>query len=288
MRLWSGIKRASTAAVVLSMLTAVSCSSILSVKYEYDEEVYLDLDGSATIYVNASVPALVALRGAPLDVDPRARLDRNDVRAFFASPVTEVVSVTTSRRDNRRYVHVRVDVDDLRRLHEAPAFAWSRYSLESQDAVTVFRQQIGASAGRDVGDVGWSGSELTAFRMHLPSRVPFHNAPSREVERGNIIRWEQPLAARMRGEPITMEVHLENESILAQTLSLFALTATAALAALGLAVWMVMRRKGAELPVPADVRPADVRPTDVRPTDLRAADVRATDVRATETQSTQR
>ena len=80
-------------------------------KYEYDEDVHLALDGSATVYVNASVPALVALRGASLDVDPRARLDRDDVRAFFETPVADVASVTTSRRDNRRYVHVRIEVD---------------------------------------------------------------------------------------------------------------------------------------------------------------------------------
>lgn len=233
------------------LLTLSGCRSVLAVKYEYDEEIFLELDGSATVYVNASVPALVALRGAPLDVDPRARLDRNDVRDFFASPVTEVESVTTSRRDNRRYVHVRLNVSDIRRLHEAAPFAWSRYSLDENDQLATFQQQIGAAAGRDVGQVGWEGTEMVAFRYHLPSRIPFHNAPSRQIERGNIIRWEQPLASRLKGEPLTLEVHMERESILFQTLSLFALTTLAALATLGLAVWYVMRRKGAELPAPS-------------------------------------
>ena len=100
------------------LLSASTCSPV---KYEYDEDVFLALDGSATVYVNASVPALVALRGVALDVDPRARLDRNDVRALFESPVVEVVSVTTSRRDNRRYVHVRIEVDDIRRLQRGRA-----------------------------------------------------------------------------------------------------------------------------------------------------------------------
>ena len=219
-----------------------SCRSVLSAKYEYDEDVFLNLDGSATVYVNASVPALVALRGAPLDVDPRARLDRNEVRAFFESPVTDVASVTTSRRDNRRYVHVRLEVADVRRLSEAAPFAWSRYTLAERDGLAVFRQEVTASSGAPVGDVGWTGQELVAFRLHLPSRVPFHNAQGRDIERGNIIRWEQRLTDRLKGEPVNIEVHMETESILVQTLSLFALTALAALATLAAAIWWVMKR----------------------------------------------
>jgi hypothetical protein len=246
-RLW--MRRWLTGLLACGVVVAVSgCQSVLSAKYEYEEEIYLELDGSATIYVNASVPALVALRGAPLDVDPRARLDRNRVRAFFSSPVTEVESVTTSRRENRRYVHVRLTVADIRRLSEAAPFAWSRYALGEKDRLAVFRQELGPAADQPVGDVGWDGSELVAFRYHLPSRIPFHNAPSREVERGNIIRWEQPLASRITGEPFTVEVHMETESILAQTLLLFGLTIVAALSTLALAIWWVMRRKGAELP----------------------------------------
>jgi hypothetical protein len=233
------------------LVAASGCRTALSMQYEYEEEIYLDLDGSATVYVNASVPALVALRDAPLEVDPKARLDRNDVRAFFESPVTEVESVTTSRRDNRRYVHVRLNVSDIRRLSDAAPFAWSSYSLSEQNELAVLRQVLRAPSGRDVGQVGWTGDELVAFRYHLPSRIPFHNAPSKEVERGNIVRWEQTLAERLRGQPLNIEVHMETESILVQTLLLFALTMLAALATFGLAVWFVRRRKGAELAAPS-------------------------------------
>jgi hypothetical protein len=246
--LQKGIRHArGFAALLVVVLGLASCASVLSVEYEYDEEVYLELDGSATVYVNASVPALVALRDAPLNVDSRARLDRNDVRAFFESPVADVESVTTSRRDNRRYVHVRLDVPDIRRLHHAAPFAWSRYSLTGDEDLAVFQQVVGPSAGRDVGDVGWSGEERVAFRLHLPSRVPFHNAAGREIERGNIIRWEQPLAERLKGDPLAIEVHMETESILFQTLALFALTIVLAFSTLALAIWWVMRRKGADL-----------------------------------------
>jgi hypothetical protein len=230
-------------AVVLVALTPVAgCRDAIARKYEYEEDVYLRLDGSATVYLNAAVPALVALRDAPLPVDPAARLDRNAVRAFYESAGVRVGSVSTSRREGRRYVHLRLEVDDIRRLSTVVPFAWSSYGLVERDGLHVYTQELGAAAGRDVGQVGWQGDELIAVRLHLPSRVPFHNAPSRTIERGNIITWEQPLTARAKGEPIAIEVHLERESILAQTLLLFAGMALLAGATLALAVWWVWRR----------------------------------------------
>lgn len=227
--------------VIIAAIGSASCGSTFSRKYEYDEEIYLDLDGSATVHINASVAALVALRGVDLDVDPRARLDRNAVRALFQTPVTTVRSATTSRRDNRRYVHVRLEVSDVRRLSEAAPFAWARYALETGDQLLKYRQTVGASAGRDVGHVGWTGNELVAFRLHLPSRVPYHNAPSRVIERGNIIVWEQRLADRLKGDPITIEVEMEDQSILASTLMLFAITVALAVMTFAVAIWWVRR-----------------------------------------------
>ena len=237
--------------VVLIAVASAACRATFARKYEYDEDVFVALDGSATVYLNASVPALVALRGVDLDVDPRARLDRSRVRALYESPVTRVTSVTTSRRENRRYVHIRMEIDDIRRLSEVAPFAWSRYTLDRENNVFVYKQAIGAAAGRDVGSVGWNGDELVAFRLHLPSRVPYHNSPTREIERGNIIVWEQPLAVRMKSEPVAIEVHMETASILARTLTLFAITIVLAAATFAGAIWWVMRRgkKTGQLPV---------------------------------------
>ena len=95
-----------------------------------------------------------------------------------------------------------MEIDDIRKLSDVAPFAWSRYLFDQQNDVFVYKQTIGAAAGRDVGNVGWNGDELVAFRLHLPSRVPFHNSPTREIERGNIIVWEQPLAGRMKSEPV--------------------------------------------------------------------------------------
>jgi hypothetical protein len=246
---WLGLVRL---AVLAAALAGASCSNVITRKYEYEEDVYLDLDGSATVYVNAAVPALVALRDAPLPLDPNARLDRNDVRAWFQGPGARVASVSTSRREGRRYVHLRIETNDIRTLSQRAPFAWSAYGLAEKDGVFVFTQRMTAAAGKDAGNVGWQGDELVAVRLHLPSRVPFHNAPSRTIERGNIITWEQPLTARAKGEPLAIEVHLERDSILFQTLALFGGMAVLAIATLVFFIWWV-GRKGKRQTPPASV-----------------------------------
>jgi hypothetical protein len=229
--------------VCCAVLLMVACgANPLSRKYEYEEEVYVELDGSATVYVNAAVPALVALRGVDLPLDPAARLDRQDVRAIFESPVSRVANVSTSRRDGRRYVHVRLDVDDIRRLGEAPVFAWSIYRFDVSGESTRYAQAVGAAAGRDVGNVGWSGAELVAFRLHLPSRVSFHNSPSKEILRGNIIVWAQPLDERRQGAPLEIEVRMDSESILASTLLLFGSMILLVAITFALFIWFIRSR----------------------------------------------
>jgi hypothetical protein len=139
-------------------------------------------------------------------------------------------------------------VDDIRRLSQLAPFAWSRYRFVDRGGLWVFTQEVTAAAGTDVGEVGWQGDELVAVRLHLPSRIPFHNAPSRTVERGNILSYEQPLTARAKGEPLAIEVHMEQDSILFQTLALFAGMAVLALSALGLFIWWVRRMGAAQAP----------------------------------------
>jgi hypothetical protein len=230
--------------IVSAAIVSASCRGTFSRKYEYEEDVYLNVDGSATVYVNASVAALVALRGVDLDTSPRGRFNRRKVRAIFEGPYTEVESVTGSRRDNRRYAHLRINVPDVSKLDEASPFAWSQYTFARDGDLLRYQQEVGASAGRDVGNAGWRGDELVAIRLHLPSRVTFHNAPSKQIERGNIIRWEQTLADRMKGQPIDIEVHMEARSILVTTLALFGSMVALAALTFAVAIWFVMRRKG--------------------------------------------
>lgn len=228
---------------LLAVLTLSACGvGGLFKAYEYEEEMYLALDGTATIYVNSSVPALNALRGTSLNVDPDVAPERDALRAIFESDNVHVTRVTLSRRSNRRFVHVRVDVDNVERLATTAPFSWSTYSFKRDGELFLYKQGIGASAGKSVGDVGWRGNELVAFRMHLPSKIVYHNAGPGNPSRGNILSWEQLLSDRMNGKPLALDARMETQSILYRTLALFGVTIVAALATLGLLLYWVVRR----------------------------------------------
>lgn len=236
-------RRRAGAVLLLALLAASSCTGSPFGRrlFEYEEEIYLNVDGTAAVNVNASVAALVALRGAPLPVDPLARVDRDRVRAFFTGPGSRVTRVSLSRRDRRRFVHVSMDVDDIRTLPALKPFDWSSYRLEQQDGVLEFHQVLGQAARQDVGDVGWKGTEAVRFRVHVPSQIPFHNSPG-GVERGNILTWAQPLNERAAGTPLEMEFQMEPQSILYSTLLLFGGTILAAACAFGVAIWFFVKR----------------------------------------------
>lgn len=219
-------------------------------QYEYDERVDLSLDGSAVIDVSASIPALVALHGARLNVDPEARLDRQAVGGLFEGAGATVTELSAFRRHGRRFVHVRLEVGDLRSLSRVVPLSWSRYRLELRDREYAFIQDVGPPKGVDPGNVGWTGEELVAFRLHLPSKINFHNSPD-NVERGNILAWEQPLRDRLAGAPLHMEARMETQSILYRTLWLFGGTFIAAMAVLAALVWWVSRKGRKRSMVPA-------------------------------------
>jgi hypothetical protein len=210
-------------------------------QYEYEEEMYLSLDGTATVYVNSSVAALNALRGTSFDTSPIARIDRAAVRDYFSSPHTRVARVTTSRRSGRQFLHVRLEVDDVRQLSTAPPFAWSVYEFVRDKDLFRFRQFVGLPAGKEPGTAGWNGSELVAFRLHLPSKVAYHNT-QRGIGRGNILVWEQPLAARLSGVPLTCDARMETQSILYRTLWLFGWTFVGVAVLFLIVIWWVLRR----------------------------------------------
>jgi hypothetical protein len=236
----------------LATVVALSgCRAVVPQQYEYEEDLYLALDGSATMYVNGSVPALVALRGLDLDPDPLRPVDRRRVREIYESPVTHVTRVSTSRRAGRRFVHLRMDVRDVRRLAEARPFAWSTYALRRTAGEYVYTQYVGASAGGDVSKPGWSSSELVAFRMHLPSKIRYHDAPSKIVERGNILVWEQRLADRLAGKPLSMEARIDTQSILYRTLWLFGLMIVVVITLFAALLWWIMHKGRAHPPAAA-------------------------------------
>jgi len=239
---------------VLIAAAAAACGgATLLRQYEYEEDIVLGVDGTATVVVNSSIPALVALRGLDLDPGPRARLDRRRLEAAYTSPATRVLRVSRPwRRNGRRFVQIRLETDDVRRLAEAAPLAWSTYRLDrTADAVT-YRQTLAAPSGARAaaeGSAGWTGEEIIAVRLHVPSRILYHNVRRLEdgqpgqVARGNILTWEQRLADRLAGAPLEIEARFEPQSILAATLWVFGVATAAALVVLGGLIWWTVRRE---------------------------------------------
>lgn len=242
-------------AALLVALTAAALAScggrILAKQYEYEEDLTLSLDGSATLVVNASLAALATLRGVDVPVDFRARLNRDEIRDLYSTPVTNVTRVSRPwSRDGRRFVQIRMQVSDVRRLHEAPPLAWSRYSFVESGGRHTFTQVVGDSAMKpgSLKNYGWDGREIVAFRLHVPSKIIFHNARDLETNepaahsRGNILGWEQRLADRLDGQPVEIKVEMESRSILYRTLGLFAGAFAAALIVLATLIWWFVRK----------------------------------------------
>ena len=229
----------------VTMMIAGGCQRSIFRQYEYEEEIYLKLDGSATMMINASIPALIALRGLDLNPDPAARPDRDKIRELYAAPSVAVTRVSPPwRRNGRRFVQIRMDVSDIRQLARSAPLAWSTYQFTTNGKEYHYRQVWGAPADKPLPNVNWDGSEIVAVRMHLPSRIEYHNATSRKVDRGNIVGWEQPLKDRLAGKPLEMEVRMQTQSILYRTLTIFCIALAAALALMAaIVVWV--KKKGA-------------------------------------------
>jgi hypothetical protein len=232
---------ATVVALALVAMTTASCGGDYFRQYEYEEEIYLGLDGSATVYVNASVAALNALRGASFDANPSATISREAVGAFYTTPATRLARrPSLSRRSGRRFVHVRFDIDHVEQLAQVAPLAWSTYAFTQSGQLFTYRQKAGASA-KGAASPDWTGRELVAFRLHLPSAVVYHNAGADNLRRGNILVWEQPLTARLEGEPLDMEARFESQSILSRTLLLFAGTGLLVALMFAVIIWRVVR-----------------------------------------------
>jgi hypothetical protein len=254
------------AVLAITMAAVAACNGQrgpLGPQYEYEEDLTLRLDGSATLVVNASIPALIALRGLPLNPDPRARGDelKKQVQNLYTSPYTKVGRINTWARQGRRFVGIHLSVTDIRSLPQTAPFAWARNELRQEGEQIVFRETLSTPQAPPDGlaKAGLTGEEIIAFRLHLPARIRFQNShyldrpESRPASRGNIVTWEQRLGQRLEGKPIAyaedrtsnlMEVRMDKESILYRTLWLFGLAFLAAVLVIAGLIWLTMRRGG--------------------------------------------
>lgn len=247
MRVWTA--RPAVGLLVLMAIAAAGCSNPLAPKYEYEEQMYLKVDGSATVLIDASLAALVALRNLPVDRSSAATIDRDRLRALLEAAGCGDVRVGQPWvRQGRRFVQVTIQAADVNTLHACGPLSWSTYVFEKDDGGIHFKQTVGAPTAADPGAVNWNGSELVAFKLHSPSKVFFHNVKrlrdgkAGKPERGNILTWEQRFSDRRAGVPVEMEVRIGADSILFRTLWLFGGAFVAAVIVLVTLIAIAIRR----------------------------------------------
>jgi hypothetical protein len=187
--------------------------------------------------------ALAAFHGLDVPLDPAALIDRDEIRVLYESEQTRVTRVSRPwRRSGRRCIQIRLEASNVRTLPQLAPFAWATYAFDRDGEGLRYMQTLKRPAVREVGDVGWTGEELVAVRLHVPSRITFHDAPGRTVERGNILTWEQPLARRLAGDPLHVEVAFGAQRILVLTVVLFLTAMATAAATVGGLIWWVVRK----------------------------------------------
>jgi hypothetical protein len=242
-------RRVWRAACLVAAAGAASCASPFAPQYEYEEQVYLSVDGSGSVVINTSLPALVALRGLAIDPSPAGPIDRDTIRRAFEAAGCRVDNVSRFwQRRGRRFVQARIGTDDVRRLSGCGPLSWSSYSLSPfPEEGLRYQQAVGAASPGEPGPVAWDGGELVAFKLHLPSRIREHNVKRLDgtngtIERGNILTWEQRLADRRASRPVVIDVKMDSTSILNTTLWIFGGAFAAAVLALVVVIWLVMRR----------------------------------------------
>lgn len=242
----------------LALFVVAGCSNPLGRKYEYEEQIYLGADGTASVVVDTSIPALVALRRLPLDPAISARVDREQIRKLFATAGCEDVRVGQSWvRSGRHFVQVRLQTKDVTKLSSCGPLAWSSYVFTREGDQVRYQQTVGARPDGPIPATNWKGTELVAFRLHLPSRVRFHNVKrledgsNGEAEHGNILTWEQRLTDRLAGQPVSIDVRMDAQSILYRTLWLFGAAFLAAVVLLIGLIWMTVRRAKRRAPLRA-------------------------------------
>jgi hypothetical protein len=151
-------------------------------------------------------------------------------------------------RSGRHFVQVQVSTRDVTTLKSCAPLAWSSYVFEKGEQGIHYRQVVGPPTTGSTLSTNWNGKELVGFKLHLPSKIQFHNVKrladgsNGDVDRGNILSYEQRLSDRIKGAPVDMEVRMGSQSILYQTLWLFGGAFVAAVALLAALIWITVSR----------------------------------------------
>jgi hypothetical protein len=211
------------------------------ISYEYEHELWLNVDGSGTVSVTGRPELWAAFKGLPGSQDPESSAARDAARALFESSGLRVRRVALTHRGGRAYLFVKADFDDVNALASTRAFPDLRISLKRQDDRLILD---GAWSRPEAGPPSRAGDRdgLIAVRFHLPSRIYFHRNATAGVERGNILSWSLSLDRALGGSALPFGASLGSRSIFWSTVSLFGAAIVTALALLALTLGLVAYR----------------------------------------------
>jgi len=208
--------------------------------YEYEHEIWLQVNGSGAVNVTGRPALWTALKNLPLDQnDPEAM--KRAARDLFERSGLAVRRVTVTKRHGHIYLFVSAEFEDVNRISYTPAFPDLRLGLRREGG----RLHLDGSWQRPIealpgGDGDREG--LMAVRFHLPSKVYGHRRAADGVERGNILGWRQETAAALDGGRLEFGAEMDERSILSSTVLLFAGAVVLAVLLLAVALWAVVRQ----------------------------------------------
>jgi hypothetical protein len=226
------------ARLALALLLVAGLHSCI--RYEYEHEVWLDVDGSGRVNVTGRPDLWAAFKGLAAGGDEDALRER--ARALFERSGLRVRKVDVTHRGGHAYLFVGAAFDDVNKLAGTPAFPDLRIALRPEDG----RLRLLGSWQRPAAPVPAAAAPaggLVAVRFHLPSKVYQHENAVNGVERGNIVGWRQDVDAALHGTALTFGAVMDRRSIFYSTVGLFAGAVAIALALLGVMVYIV-RKKG--------------------------------------------
>jgi hypothetical protein len=209
------------------------------VRYEYEHEIWLEVDGSGRVNVTGRPDLWAAFKGLSASADEDALQRR--ARDLFERSGLRVRRVDVTHRRGRAYLFVAASFDDVNALGRTPAFPDLQMQMRSEGERLRLEgawQRPAAYASAAAESDG-----VMAVRFHLPSKIYEHQNAMDGVERGNIVGWRQDVAAARQGAALGFGAIMDRRSIFYSTVGLFAAAVALGLGLLALMIYIV-RRKG--------------------------------------------
>jgi hypothetical protein len=221
------------------LLLLIASSGCLT--YEYEHELWLEVDGSGVIHVTGRPGLWTAFKGLGDAEDPEGTVTEEAARELLERSGLRVEQVRITRRDDHAYLFASAAFDDVNLLSYTPAFPDLRVAF--WDDGRRLRLEGSWQRPLDAPEIGDRDREgLMAVRFHLPSRIYSHRDAAEGVERGNILCWRQEVGAALDGGRLELGAVMDERSILFSTVRLFGGAVVLAVLLLALALWAVARR----------------------------------------------